>query len=44
MTDKRIVKDWKVEDEVKVIAQVNYFEIEMTNKVCIDWLEERKIQ
>ena len=44
LTDKRIVNDWKVENEVKVIAQVNYFEIEMTNKVCTDWLKERKDQ
>ena len=41
MTDKRIVNDWKVEDEVKVISQVNDFEIEMTNKVCTDQLKER---
>ena len=36
MTDKRIVNDWKAKDEVNVISQVNEFEIEMTNKVCID--------
>ena len=41
MTDKRIVNDWKVEDEVKLISQVNDFEIEMTSKVCNDWLKER---
>ena len=33
MTDKRIVNDWKAEDEVKLISQVNDFEIKMTNKV-----------
>ena len=44
MTGKRIVNDWKAEDEVKVISQVNNFEIEMTNKVCTDWLKERKDQ
>ena len=44
MTDKRIVNYWKDEDEVKVISQVNDFEIEMTNKVCIDWLKERTYQ
>ena len=41
MTDKRIVNDWKAEDEVKVISLVNDFEIKMTNKVCTDWLKER---
>ena len=40
MTDKRIANDWKAKDEVKVISQVNDFEIEMTNKVCTDWLKE----
>ena len=44
MTDKRIVNDWKDEDEVKVISQVNDFEIKMTNKVCLDWLKERSYQ
>ena len=44
MTGKRIVNDWKAEDEVKVISQVNDFEIEMTNKVCTDWLKERTDQ
>ena len=41
MTNKRIVNDWKDEDEVKIISQVNDFEIEMTNKVCTDWMKER---
>ena len=36
MIDKRIVNDWKDEDEVKVISQVNDFKIKMTNKVCND--------
>ena len=43
MTDKRIVNDWKVEYEVKIISQVylsNNFEAEMTNEVCNDWLKE----
>ena len=44
MSDKRIVNDWKAKDEVKVISQVNDFEIEMTNKVCTDWLKERTDQ
>ena len=44
MIDKRIVNDWKVEDGVKIISQVNEFEIEMTNKVCTDWLKERTDQ
>ena len=44
MTDNNIVNDWKVEDEVKVISQVNDFEIEMTNKACTDWLKERTYQ
>ena len=44
MTNKRIVNDWKAEDEVKVISQVNDFEIKMTNKVCTDWLKERTDQ
>ena len=41
MTDKRIVNDQEVEYEVNVIPQVNDFEIEMTNKVCTDWMKER---
>ena len=36
MANKRIVNDWKPEDMVKVISQVNDFQIEMTNKVCTD--------
>ena len=43
MTNKRIVNDWKVEYEVKLISQVylsNNFEAEMTNEVCSDWLKE----
>ena len=40
MTDKRIVNDWKAKDEVKVISQLNDFEIEMTNKGCTNWLKE----
>ena len=44
MIDKRIVNVWKAKDEVKVILQVNGFEIKMTNKVCTDWLEERTYQ
>ena len=39
-TDKRIVNDWKTEDEAKLISQVNDFEIEMTNKGCTDWMKE----
>ena len=41
MTNKRIVNDWKAKDEVKLISQVNDFEIKMTNKVCTDWMKER---
>ena len=44
MTNKRIVNDWKAEDEVKVISQVNYFEMDMTNKVHTDLLKERTDQ
>ena len=44
ITDKRIVNDWKFEDEVKVISQVNDFEIKMTNKVCTNWMKERTDQ
>ena len=44
MTDKRIVNDLKAEDEVKLISQVNDFEIATTNKVCTDWLKERAYQ
>ena len=43
MTNKRIVNDWKVEYEVKIISQVylsNNFQAEMTNEVCSDWLKE----
>ena len=38
------MNDWKAEDEVKVISQVNDFEIKMTNKVCTDWMKERTYQ
>ena len=31
----------KLKDDVKVIPQVNDFEIEMTNKGCTDWLKEK---
>ena len=44
MTNKRIVNDWKDKDAIKVISQVNDFEIIMTNKVCTDWLKERTNQ
>ena len=44
MTNKRIVNDWKSKDEVKVISQVNDFEIKMTNTVCTDWMKERTYQ
>ena len=44
MTDKRIVNDWKAKDEVKVILQVNDFEIEMTKIVCTDGMKERTDQ
>ena len=44
MTDKIMVSDWNVEAKVKVISQINDYEVEMTNVVCSDWLKEKSDQ
>ena len=44
MTDKRIENDGKVEAKVTIFSQVNDYEVEMTNMVCSDWLNEKTNQ
>lgn len=41
MTDKIMASNWNVEAKVKVISQVNDYEVEMTNVVCSDWMKEK---